>query len=166
MEAIQKSLGFNVQIFAFQIVLFVVLLLFMNSFFWKPILAHLLGRDQYLKDVYHQVDVFEQEMDELRAQYVARTTALETEARAQIQHAVKEAQAERERLLAEARERAEAIIRQNVADIEREKTESFQVLRERMIGIATHAADTALGSSTDPAALRRTIESKLTTNVA
>jgi F0F1-type ATP synthase membrane subunit b/b' len=75
-----------------------------------------------------------------------------------IQTAIKEAQAERERLLGEAREQAEATLRQGIADMEREKAEALQTLQGRMVGIAVGVANKALASTTDPAALQQAIE--------
>ena len=97
-------------------------------------------------------------MEALRADYLARIAVVEAEARSHIQTAIKEAQTERERLLAEARAHAEETLKQGVADMEREKTEALRTLQERMIGIAVGVADAALASTTDQTALRRAIE--------
>jgi len=158
MDAIQQSLKFEPMIFLAQVVLFIVLWITMNALFWKPVLAHMAGRDRAIDAKYTQRESLQHEMEALRADYLARITVVEAEARSHIQTAIREAQAEREHLLADAREQAEATLRQGVAEMEREKTEALQTLRARMVGIAVGVADKALASTTDKAALFTAIE--------
>ena len=161
MDAIVTALGFNARVFLLETGLFLALLVFMNAFFWKPIMAHLAGRDQEKADAYRRVESTEREMESLRADYMARITQIEAEARSHIQAAIKEAQSERERIIAEARAHSEATLKQGAADLERSNAEALNALRDRMVGIASLAADKALGSAGDKAALRQTIESRI-----
>ena len=55
----------------------------------------------------------------------------------------------------------EALLKQGVAAMEREKVEALISLQSRMIGIASSAADKALGSFGDQAALRQSIETRI-----
>src|SRR6476659_8421580 len=145
LNAIIKSLSFDWRLFLAQIVLFIVLTLVLNQIFWKPMLAHLARRDQGIKDAYRTVEDTRHEMETLRADYQARIIKIEAEARTHIQQAIKEAQAERERILADARSDADTAIRHGVESMEREKTEAITRLRERMVAIALTAVDKALG---------------------
>ena len=164
MQAIQEALGFSPLVFVLEIVVFVFLLVFMNAFFWKPIMGHMAERDKAKADAYKKVDTTEKEMEALRADYLARITQIEAEARAHIQTAIKEAQTERERIIMEARAQSEATLKQGIADMQREKITSLQSLRERMVGIASDAASIALGSAGDKSALRQTIETRVAQN--
>lgn len=157
MDAIITALGFNVKVFLAELVLFIGLLLAMNALFWKPVMAHLAARDKEMADAHHKVQVTEREMEALRADYMARITQIEAEARTHIQSAIKEAQAERERILAEARTHSETILREGILEMEREKLDALQALQARMVGIAVTAADRALGSAGDAAAIRQSI---------
>jgi len=161
MDAIIAALGFNVKAFLAELVLFISLLIFMNAMFWKPIMAHLAARDKEIADANRKAHVTEQEMERLRADYMARITQIEAEARAHIQTALKEAQAERERILHEARTYAETTLRDGIASMEHEKFEALKALQERMVGIAVTAADRALGSAGDAAAIRQSIISHI-----
>jgi F-type H+-transporting ATPase subunit b len=158
MQDLLKSLNFNTTIFLMQVVLFIALWIAMNHLFWKPMLKHLGNRDQSIKDAYKSVEDTRHEMERLRSDYQVRITQIEADARARIQTAIREAQSERERLLAEAREQADAAIKKGVADMEREKNEALASLHERMTGLALNAVAKALGSVGDPATLRRSIE--------
>lgn len=164
MQAIQEALGFSPLAFVLEIVVFVFLLVFMNAFFWKPIMGHMAERDKAKSDAYKKVQTTEQEMEALRTDYLARITQIEAEARAHIQAAIKEAQTERERIIAEAREQSDATLRQGIADMQREKISSLQSLRGRMVGLASNAAVLALGSAGDANALRQTIETRIAQN--
>ncbi len=154
LEPIIKSLSFDWRYFIAQIVLFIVLYVVMNQVFWKPMLAHLARRDQTVKDAYRTVDLTRHEMETLRAEYQARIIKIEAEARSHIQQAIKEAQAGRERILADARAQADAAIQQGIESMEREKTDALTSLRERMVGIALTAVDKAVGRAIDPQTLR------------
>ena len=114
MAEIARSLGFNVTIFFAQVVLFLALWFFMGNFFFKPILGRIKQRDKDIADTYHTVQEMQHEMEALRADYIARIAAVEAEARGRIQTAIKEAQSERERILAEARVQSEQTLQQGI----------------------------------------------------
>ena len=161
MQDILNALHFDVWAFIFQVVLFITLLLVMNALFWKPILAHLALRDKEKADAYRKVETTEQEMEALRADYLTRITQIEAEARSHIQVAIKEAQSERERIMTEARMQTDALLKQGIAAMESEKIEALISLQPRMVGIASSAADKALGSAGDQTTLRQAIETRI-----
>lgn len=161
MDSIIKSLSFDWRYFLAQVVLFIVLTVVLNHVFWKPMLAHLARRDQSIKDAYKTVEQTRHEMEALRADYQSRIIKIEGEARTHIQQAIKEAQSERERILADARARADAAIRDGVDAMEREKAEALTSLRQRMVAIALTAVDKALGRAVDANSLRMSIEERV-----
>ena len=158
MDAVIHSLAFDWRVFLIQIVMLIALVFILNAILWKPYLTLFAARQQTIADAHTTRDRLQNDMEALRADYLARITQVENEARARISTAVKEAQTERERIVRETREQTEAAIQKGVADMEREKAESLIALRGTMIGLATDAAGKALGSSADPTALRRAVE--------
>jgi F-type H+-transporting ATPase subunit b len=166
MDAIIKSLGFNVTIFFAQVVLFLALWFFMGNFFFKPLLGRLKQRDDDITNTYRTVQEMQHEMETLRADYLVRIAEVESEARGRIQTAIKEAQSERERILAEARVQSEQTLQQGIADMEREKTEALVNLRGSMVNMAVTALQKTLGSAADPTVLRASIESSIAANPA
>lgn len=158
---IAKSLSFDSTVFLMQLVLFLALLGVMNVLFWKPVLAHLKARDEDIANAYRERDRLQHEMEQLRADYLARIGRVEAEARGHIQQAIKEAQTERERILTEARTQSEAALQQGVADMERETAESLRSLRGEIVGLALGTADKALGAAVDNTRLRRSIETRI-----
>ena len=161
MSSIISSLKFDWHIFLAQVVLFIVLVLVLDRVFWKPMLAHLAKRDQSIQDAHKSVDATRHEMEALRADYQSRIIKIEADARTHIQQAIKEAQTERERILADARASADAAIQQGVQAMEREKAEALTSLRGRMVGIALSAVEKAMGKAVDPNALRRSVEERV-----
>ncbi len=161
MAGILNSLGFNFLVFVGQIVLFVALLVVMNAIYWKPMLAHLAGRDQQIVDAYQAVEDIRHEMERLRSDYLARITEVEAEARGHIQEAIKEAQAERERLLADARAQADATLKQGIARMEQEKMDTLASLTAGMISLAVSASQRALGASANRSAVQKTVETSV-----
>lgn len=166
MSSILHSLAFNPVVFAAQIVLFIALVAAMDALFWKPVLGHLQARDQRVKDAYTRRDALRQEMEALRSEYLTRIAQVEADARSRIQAAVREAQAERERMLTEAREHAEAQISRAAADLEREREEALKALHGRMATMAITAVGKALGSSVDPAIVRGAVEQQIAASTA
>ena len=161
MDAIVQSLRFDGKYFLAQVVLFVVLVLVLDRLFWRPMLAHLAKREQRIKDAYTTVEQTRHEMETLRSDYQSRIIRIEADARSHIQQAIKEAQSERERILAEARAKADAAIQQGVDAMQREKTEALTSLRERMVAIALTAVDKAVGRAVDVNTLRQPIEERV-----
>src|SRR5215831_6613867 len=103
LKPLLDSLNFDTTIFLMQMALFIALWNIMSHLFWKPMLKHLAGRDQRIKDAYQSVEDTRHEMEKLRTDYQTHLAQIESDARARIQTAIREAQVERERLLAEAR---------------------------------------------------------------
>ncbi len=161
MAEIQRSLGFNAAVFLYQIGLFLLLWFVMGRLFWKPTLAHLDSRKQYIADAYKKVTDTQHEMETLRTDYLARVAGIEADARARISAAIKEAQTERERLLAETRTQSDAAIKQGTEDMEREKNDALVQLRGRMVGMAVTAVGKALGPTANAAQVEKTIEEQI-----
>lgn len=162
---ILNSLGFDAKVWVIQIVIFLILWNLMSALFWKPYLAHLRLREQYVADAYQQVEEARREMEQLRSEYQAHITQIENEARARIQTAIKEAQAERERLLSAARTDAETLLRESAATMEQEGKLALEELRAQMAQLALQTASRALGSAVDPTLLRPAIEEHIARSI-
>lgn len=146
LDTLLKSLNIDPTVLLLNIGLFLVLLLVLNTLFWKPVMAHLEKRKHVIDDAYKTVDKTRREMENLRAEYQARLAKIEAEARGQIQTTVHDAQMERERLLAEAREQAEATIRQGQTTIAEERLQTLASMRAALDETAMSALSKALGA--------------------
>ena len=136
-----------------QIVGFLLLLWFLNRFVFKPIFAIL---DERQKDdpgrPTTRLDADRKRMEDTRRQYEERLANIEAEARERIQAAVKEAQALRDNLIADAHQNAESITVSARNEAERERQKAFLEMRQQVVALAVAAAGKVVGESLDDAA--------------
>jgi F-type H+-transporting ATPase subunit b len=157
MDSLLKSLNIDLMVLLLNGVVFLVLLFVMNAVFWSPMMKHLEGRRHRISDAYKAVEDTRREMENLRAEYQGRLTAIEAEARGRIQDTVREAQEQRERLVVEARARVEALQREGAAGIQTETSATLADMRGTLDDVALEALTRATGAPTDPAQ-RRLVE--------
>ena len=158
---ILDSLKISPLVMGMQVLLFILLWVVMNQIFWKPMLQHLKDRDKEISDAYKNVSDMQHEMETLRSDYQSRITQIEAEARAKIQDAIKDGQGERERLLSEAKAQAEASLKQGTASMQSEKVDALGSLGGWMTELAHKAVGKAIGTVSDPEALRRSLETSI-----
>ncbi len=100
-----------------QIIGFLILMVVLHRVFTTKVFGILDERRDSIKGAYDQLDADRAAMEDLRRQYEQRLAGIEAEARAKIQEAVKEAQALRDNLVADARQQAGTIIEQGRNDM-------------------------------------------------
>ncbi|MDE2126148.1 MAG: ATP synthase F0 subunit B [Armatimonadetes bacterium] len=158
MNSMLQSLKFDPVVFLAQIVIFIALVVIMRFVFWEPMLANISKRDRDVDDAYRQRDALEADMHALRDDYQRRMAAVEAEARTRIQESIKDAQAQRELLLNEAREQAEEVIRQGIASIDAERAAVLAGMTDQIAAVAATAAANALGGGATEVLLRRELK--------
>jgi len=142
-----QQLGITPALLFTQMVGFVLLLLLLNRFMFKPIFGILDQRQADIKATYDQLDADRARMEETRRQYEQRLAGIEAEAREKIQAAVQEAQALRDNLVADARQQAETIVTQGRNEAERERQAAFLAMRQQIVAIAMSAAGKVVGEN-------------------
>ncbi len=162
MSSLLQQLHFNVQVFVLQIVLFLVLLQVLTRILWRPVLAHIKQRDEEIEGKYTGRENMQLEMENLRAEYQKRIEAAEADARTHIQEVVKNAQNQRETLLAETRAAMEETVRNGVADAARESAEVLAALQSRIEGNAFAVTGAMLENTVEESSLRASIQKNLT----
>ena len=131
--------------------LFLLLLFILNGMFWKPMMAHLEQRKHDIQNAYKTVDDARTEMEKLRSEYQARLVQIEAEARGQIQDTVRDAQSQREQMIAKARQEAERLMQTGAASLATEREQTLAGMRETLDDSAMAALAKALGMPTGPA---------------
>ena len=144
-------LALNIPLIVTQIIGFLILLWCLNRFVFKPIFAILDERQKAIQDTYDQLDKDRAAMEQTRRQYEERLANIEHDARERIQAAVKEAQALRDSLVADAQRQAEAIVAQGRNDSEQERQQAFLEMRQQVVALAVAAAGKVVGESLDDA---------------
>jgi F-type H+-transporting ATPase subunit b len=130
--------------------LFLLLLFILNGMFWKPMMAHLEQRKHDIQNAYKTVDDARAEMERLRTEYQARLVQIEAEARGQIQETVRDAQAQREKMIASARQEAESLIQKGAESLSTEREQTLAGMRETLDDSAMAALAKALGVPASP----------------
>ena len=138
METLINDFSFG--LFFWQILLFVLLLLLLKKYAWKPILEALNSREEGIQNALDEADKARQEMVDLKSS----NEKILKEARAERDGLLKDARMIKEKMITEAKDEAKAqsnkIIQQAKQTIENEKlaaiTELKNQVAELSIGIA------------------------------
>jgi F-type H+-transporting ATPase subunit b len=149
MQSILSSLGISFPLLVTQIIGFLILIPLLNKFLVKPINAILDKRQQEIKDTYDQLDADRESMLHTRQEYEKRLAGIEAEARETIQVAIKEAQALRDNLVADAKKQAQAIIDEGRNDTERDRQKAFLEMRKEVVSLAIAAAGKVVNETLD-----------------
>lgn len=155
-------LALNFPLIATQIIGFLLLLWFLNRFVFKLIFGILDQRQKDIQTTYDQLDLDRASMEETRRKYEERLANIEAEAREHIQAAVKEAQALRDNLVADAQQRAESIVTQGRNEAERERQKAFLEMRQDIVALTIAAAGKLIGESLDDAHHTRLVDDFIT----
>jgi F-type H+-transporting ATPase subunit b len=157
MAELFHELGIDPKIIASQIVGFILLWMLLAKFLFKPVVALLQTRTKEIKATYERADAELAATEQLKADLDARLAGIETEARARIQSAIKEAQSAKDDMMAEARERVEATIRRGEEELAREREKILAEIREQTVDLSMAAAGKLIGESLDDARHRKLV---------
>ncbi len=144
---ILTQLGISWQLLVTQIIGFLILMVILHRVFTTKVFGILDERRKDIQDTYDQLDRDRAMMEQTRRDYEQRLANIEAEARERIQAAVKEAQALRDNLVADARTQAESIVEQGRNESERERQQAFLEMRQQIVAIAVAAAGKVIGES-------------------
>ena len=148
----------NTALSVWTVVTFVLLLIVLGKFAWKPLLQMVAERE---KTVREQVEGAEKARNEAQALLDKRQEMLKDATREReemIARATQEAEHVRKELTAKARADAEQIVQKALAQIEREKTKAILELRSSVADLAMQAAEKIVKSSLTPEAQRKLVD--------
>lgn len=144
-------------IMAFQIILFLALVQVLKRIFWNPVLGHIEDRNKEIESRYTERDRLEKEMSRLRTEYNQRIAAVEADARIHIQEAIKSAQVEREKLIADARSEANAALEAGKQEAELDRVKTLLTLQASIEQAVAHVASATLGNDVNQTLIQNTI---------
>ena len=104
-----NNLNVDLKLVLVNIIGFVILLVVAKKMVFDPIGKVVTERDSDISGQYDRLESAQREMEALKSDYETRLTAIEAEAREKIQTAIKEAQAARDQILADAKKKADQI---------------------------------------------------------
>jgi len=137
---------------------FLILVALLKKYLYRPIMEIIESRQKEVADTYSAAERERDAMEELRRDYEKRLSGIEAEAREKIQAAIKEAQAARDEIIADARERAEALLRRGEEELAREREKAIVELREEVANLIISASSKLIEKEMNDDAHRRLVD--------
>src|SRR5579871_6187035 len=157
MESVFSSLGINVAAVVWHAINFLILLWILQRFLYKPVLKMLDDRSTRIRESLAQAEAARAETSRLQDE----SRGILDEARRQGQTVLANANQNAERIMAEARQLAQAegdrLIERARSEIARERDQAFQELRQEIAGLAVAAAGRVINRSLDDSAHRELV---------
>lgn len=144
-QGISIDLGKTISIIGVTLILFPLI----NSFFITPLREAINNRNSELESTFGEAESLRSEMSALKSDYESRLVKTEENAREQIQAQIREAQAFRDQLKAEASSQAEDYKKRAMAEIDSEKSRVIGDLRLHVVNLTLQATEKVLGENMD-----------------
>ncbi len=161
MENIAK-LGLNLPWLIAQIVNFVLILLILRAFAYKPILNMLETRKRKIQESLEYAEKVKADAAAQQSDFERRIDEARRQASQASQAATQVAEKEKERILAEARQEAEQIKAQAREQVNLERRQMVSELREQVVNLSMLAAQRVIGASLDESRSRQLVNDFLT----
>lgn len=130
---------------------FLVILVLLRIFAWKPILKLLDERKKRIASEFDNIEKAKQEMAKLREGYELKLKEIDLEARKRIQEAIAEGQKMAADLQVEAREEAKKVLDRAKENIELEVAKAKVELRDDIVNMAILATEKIINERLDDA---------------
>lgn len=137
---------------------FLILFPIIKSFFVSPLETAVQERNGQLEQTFGEAEALRTEMQGLRTSYEARLVETENSARETINAQLREAQSIKATLMAEANQKAEALVSNAQAEVASERTRLLAELRLHVTDLALAAAERVVGENMDNERNRRIVD--------
>jgi F-type H+-transporting ATPase subunit b len=141
-----EQLGIDGRWFLSQLVNFIVLLIILQRFLYKPMLKMLTDRQERIRESMDYAERVKKEAERAERDYAKRVDAADQEAAAIITAARQMAKDEAEKIMAAARVDAERLMQQEKQKVEYERKRAMDDARKDVEDLALKAAERVLGS--------------------
>lgn len=153
-----QQLGLDLRVALIQMGSIALMYPVLKYFFITPLKAAMDERNKHLEETFSEAEELRERMDALRSDYEKRLAETEASAREQIQGQIREAQALRQQLMAEAAAKADELVKKAQEEIENEKNRVMTELRLAVIDLTLTATEKVLGENVDSAKNRKLVE--------
>lgn len=140
------------------VVTFLLLVLLLGKFAWKPILAVLKERETTIRQALDEARQARKESESLLEQNRAILADARNQAREVLEKARQDAEQRRSDLVATARKEAEELLSRSRDEIQREKRQALRELREEAADLAIAAASRVVAGGLDAEHHRRLVD--------
>ena len=144
-----------------QAISFVLLVLILKRFAWRPLLAILDKRRAHIEEELRQVAQSKAQLTQLQADYSQRLGKIDEEARVKIQQAILEGKRIALEVQEEAREQAQAILTKSKETVELELAKAKVTLRNDVAAMTVDAVERILQQKLDSKTDRHLVDSIL-----
>jgi F-type H+-transporting ATPase subunit b len=155
------ELGINLGALIAFLISFVILLILLRVFLYKPVTKMLDERAAKIKESMEQAEHIKEESARAEETVKSQIETGRKEGQAIVAQASQIGEKVKEEARAEARREAEVLIAKARVEIERERQEGFDQLRQEFVGLAIQAAEKVINQSLDKKAHQRLIEEVL-----
>lgn len=136
-----------------------ILYLLVKKFLYKPVKKMLAQRQETIDNEYKDAEEAKKKALSDKKTYEEKLSVAKSEADSLIQSAVQTAQAREQQILAEAKEKADSMIRQAEADTNLELKKAEQTIKEEIISVGTALAGKVLERELNPDDHKKLIDS-------
>ena len=144
-----------------QAISFVLLVIVLKRFAWKPLLGILDQRRAHIEEELRRVAQHKQELTRLQADYSQRLAKIEEEARTKIQQAIIEGKRIALEIQEQARQQGYAIVTKSKETVELELAKAKVTLRDQVAAMTMEAVERILRQKLDPKADRHLVDAVL-----
>ena len=132
-----------------QIIGFIIAILLLKKFAWKPLLSMLEERRTKIKTEFDNIDEQKKKTEDLHADYQKKLQEIDSLARVKIQEAAREGQKLADEIKEEARKEARDIVHKTREDVERDIEKAKVQLRDEVIGMTMQISEKLIGEKLD-----------------
>jgi F-type H+-transporting ATPase subunit b len=156
-----SGLGVSGWTLAAQVVNFIILLLLLYFFAYKPVMKMLDERSRKIKDSMEEVQKVKAQAAQTEEEFKKKIEAASKEGQEVIARAMRTGEEARQRAQAEAKQEAQALVEKARVEIQRERAETIGELRQEFADLTVVAAEKVIGKSLDKEAHRQIIDQVL-----
>ncbi len=138
-----------------QILGFIVFVMILSRFAWKPILAGLEARRAKIAGDFADAERRKAEADQLKAKYDQELRSIDAQARQKIQEGVAEGQRVASEIQAAAHQQAQERLQRAEEEVAREREKAKEQVKEQVITLSLRTAEKILRTKLDDPAQRK-----------
>jgi F-type H+-transporting ATPase subunit b len=152
-----EVLNLDIKLILTHLVGFIITVLILKKFAWKPILSIFEERRQKIKDEFDGIERTKTEVADMQADLDAKLKDIDNLARQKLTEAVNEGQKIAAEIKEQGRDEAKEIITRAKAELERDVEKARVALKEDMVSMTVAAAEKIISAKLDDTENRRLI---------
>ena len=156
-----EGLGLSVSTFIAQVVNFIILLVVLYFFAYKPVLKMLDERSRKIKESMDEVQKVKEQAAQTEEEFKKKIEAASKEGQEVISKAMRTGEDARKRAQDEAKQEAQGLVEKARVEIQQERNEAISELRQEFADLTIVAAEKVIGKSLDKETHREIIDKVL-----